>query len=99
MRSVTKRPVLRVLAMLMGAWLFLVPQVVCSSAVLALYEEQGTTPPPLIEEEEVAHKDVPPGHTVVLHRSLSDASPRLPHWEELLLHTLHGEVPHPPPWA
>lgn len=90
----------RFFSLLMCGWLFMVPQVMFSTAVMSFCDEYGTSAPLLVEEEEVHQKDVPPrlvispGHTT----SDPDESP-LPHWEELLLHTLHGEVPHPPPWA
>ena len=89
----------RVLALCMAGWLCVIPQVICSSQLMAWCEEYGTSVPPLIEEEEVHHKDVPPRHAMVIRHGLADLVPQLPHWEELLLHTLHGEVPHPPPWA
>lgn len=87
------------MAFFMGCWLLMAPQVSCCDEMLALFEEQGSSAPPLIEEEEVHHKDVPPRSLVEFRSATADIGPSLPHWEELLLHTLHGEVPHPPPWA
>lgn len=90
----------RVFALLLGIWLFMVPQVMFSTAVLAFCDEFGATTPPLIEEEEVHQTGVPPCAVVPAGHSACDTDEQaLPHWEELLLHTLHGEVPHPPPWA
>jgi len=92
--------VVRLFAALMCGWLFMVPQVMSSTAVLALCDEQGCSLPPLTEEEEVGHSAVPPrAWPSDAHTSSDPDELALPHWEELMLHTLHGEVPHPPPWA
>jgi hypothetical protein len=91
---------LRLFTALMCGWLFIVPQVMYSSTVLDFCKEHGTNTPPLIEEEEVHHTGVPPHYFVAeCHAPCDHDEVELPHWEELLLHTLHGEVPHPPPWA
>lgn len=90
----------RIFASLLGIWLFMVPQVMFSTALLAFCDEVGATTPPLIEEEEVHHTGVPPGPLMPASHSGCDPDEvALPHWEELLLHTLHGEVPHQPPRA
>lgn len=84
----------------MGLWLLLLPQLLFSAAVQAHCEEHGTSLPPITEEEEV-HECVvgserkPPAAPT--HIDLDERP--LPHWQALLLHTLHGEVPHPPPWG
>jgi len=92
--------VMRCFAMFMGVWLFLVPQIMFSASIQALCEEYGTTLPPITEEEEVNHCAVEPGGTAATLSAQVDVDEEpLPHWEELLLHTLHGEVPHPPPWG
>lgn len=84
----------------MGLWLLTLPQVLFSAAVQAHCEEYGTTLPPITEEEEV-HECVlgterkPPAPPP--HMDLAEAL--LPHWQESILPTLHGEVPDPPPWA
>ncbi len=84
----------------MGVWLFMVPQVMYSSAVLAFCTEYGSTAPPLIEEEEIHHAGIPPLMAADVQHAPGDPDEvALPHWAELLLHTLHGEVPHPPPWG
>ncbi|MBX2974144.1 MAG: hypothetical protein KF797_13690 [Flavobacteriales bacterium] len=81
-------------------WLFMAPQVSYSAAVIAFCDEYGCTTLPLIEEEEVCHSAIPPrAMPTDAHASPEADEVALPHWEELLLHTLHGEVPHPPPWA
>ncbi|MBL7952146.1 MAG: hypothetical protein JNM62_10550 [Flavobacteriales bacterium] len=91
---------LRLFTALMCGWLFMVPQVMYSGAVVDLCEEYGTNTPPLIEEEEVHQTGVPPRSLLASGHAPCDLDEvELPHWEELLLHTLHGEVPHPPPWA
>lgn len=91
---------MRVFASFMCFWLFMAPQVSYSTAVVTFCKEQGCSTPPVVEEEEVCHSAVPPRHWVTEVRASSDPDEAtLPHWEELLLHTLHGEVPHPPPWC
>jgi hypothetical protein len=91
---------LRLVAMGLCALLFLAPLITYSNEVITFCQEQGCTTPPLIEEEEVAHAAIPPGDRSLLEHPTMDMDKAvLPHWEELLLHTLHGEVPHPPPWA
>jgi|GEM_PF-1508633 len=90
----------RSLALLMGVWLFMVPQVMYSTAVLEFCAEYGSTTPPLIEEEELHHSGIPPLTAVSVKHAPGDPDKvELPHWEELLRHTLPREVPHPPPWA
>ncbi len=92
--------VLRWFAICMGVWLFLVPQVMFSASVQALCEEYDTTLPPITEEEEIHQCAVEPGGTASTLSAQVDVDEEpLPQLEELLLHTLHGEVPHPPPWG
>lgn len=99
-RTAFARVALRAFCMLMCGWLFMVPQVMFSAAVLDLCDEYGTSAPPLIEEEEVHQTGIPPrAFPSTCHAPCDHHEVELPHWEELLLHTLHGEVPHPPPWA
>ncbi len=99
-RIALSRVALHVFSMLMCGWLFMVPQVMFSAAVLDFCAEYGTSTPPLIEEEEVHQAGIPPRPFVsACHAQCDHDEVELPHWEELLLHTLHGEVPHPPPWA
>lgn len=100
LRDRTTPLALRLFVACLACWLFMAPQVMYSSAVVAFCEEYGCTTPPLIEEEEVCHSEVPPRTILNARHASPDADEiALPHWEELLLHTLHGEVPHPPPWA
>lgn len=103
-RSLVKSPrlsiALRLFTWLMCGWLFMIPQVMFSTAVLSFCDEFGASAPPLIEEEEVHHTAIPPCSALAsAHGHTDHDEVELPHWEELLLHTLHGEVPHPPPWA
>ena len=98
-----KRPMAllpKLVVLLFCGWLFALPQVQGSRAMKVFCEEQGCTVPPLAEEEEVGHSAIPPRACPgQAHASAHADEPELPHWEELMLHTLHGEVPHPPPWA
>ncbi|HRF80060.1 MAG TPA: hypothetical protein PL070_08235 [Flavobacteriales bacterium] len=92
--------VVRLFATFLCWWLFMAPQVTYSTSVIAFCNEHDCSIPPLMEEEEVCHVAVPPRASVNdAHASPEAHEVALPHWEELLLHTLHGEVPHPPPWA
>lgn len=91
---------MRFFAAIMCSWLFMVPQVMFSASVMAYCDEQGCSLPPVAEEEEVGHSAVPPRTwSSTEHTSFDTDEIALPRWEELMLHTLHGEVPHPPPWA
>lgn len=99
-RTAVTSVVIRLLAGLLCGWLFMVPQVMFSSAVVDFCDEYGTGTLPLIEEEEVHQSGIPPRTFPSSCQASCDLdAAELPHWEELLLHTLHGEVPHPPPWA
>ena len=100
MDRVSRSMLFRFLSGFMALWLFVLPQIICSSTMLSLNAEYGTAPLSLVEEEEIHHSGIPPLMTAGVHHAPGDADElELPHWAELLLHTLHGEVPHPPPWA
>lgn len=90
---------LRSLALVFALWLFIVPQVMSTSTVIDLCEEAGSTPLPLIEEEEVKHASTPPPGGLKgtgldgMHNIILPEGPDRPQ------QSLHGEVPHLPPWC
>ena len=90
---------MRVFAVLFSCWMCMVPQVMGSSTVKALCEEAGSTPLPLIEEEEVGHALSEPLQAMHPNSSEGVDDTLLPHREDRPLRSLHGEVPHLPPWS
>ena len=90
---------LQVLAVLVGAWLFVVPQVMNSSTILDLCKEAGSTTLPLIEEESVHHYGTEPQPALLAIVGPPTVASTLPCLEDRILSSFHGDVPHLPPWA
>lgn len=87
------------MSLVTAVWLFLLPQFMASASVRAHFEEWGTSLPLMCEEEEVhAVATDPLKHFKRVERMVPH-EPLIPAREERVPHTLHGEVPHPPPWG
>lgn len=99
-RPVPLSHAIRALALLLGIWLWALPQVMNSKVIVDLFVEQGTCPIPLIEEEELKHA-IPVHRTVPSASHLLPSVPGLFHGERAMLafSVLHGDVPVPPPWC
>ncbi len=85
--------------MLFALWMCIVPQVMTSTTVIELCEEVGSAPLPLIEEEEVKHVGTEPPANV---KAMATIGPRIlliPAGTDRPHVSLHGEVPHLPPWC
>jgi len=86
-------------ALLLGAWLFVTPQVMYSNTVMDLCEEAGGSTLPLIEEEVAKHVSTQPPGSFLSLGSMAAWDSELPSTDDRPLGSLHGEVPHLPPWC
>lgn len=94
-RTVWSMP-MRVLSLVMSAYLFVLPQMLTSQYVVAIFEDCGSQPPPIIEEEVLKHA-VP----FEEHVRIPDPEPlmtaRFLQFEEEMLDHPVLEVPDQPP--
>jgi hypothetical protein len=70
-----------------------------STAVMDLCEEAGGTLLPLIEEELAKHVGTQPPCSIRAMGSMASWDSDLPNVDDRPLGSLHGEVPHLPPWC
>lgn len=98
-RMTTRPHLLRLIAFCLGAWMFVLPQVMVSQVVVKAFSEQGCSVPPLTEEEELEKKEglthgsetIEYGSLEVNVEGIGTEVPEVPH-------SVHREVPVPPPW-
>lgn len=98
-RTIRSSHALRAFAVVLSVWLWALPQVMYSKVIVDLFMEQGSCPLPIIEEEEVKQAGMEPPVSL---KATSGSGPRIiqvPKETDRPHQSLHGEVPHLPPWC